>query len=165
VHELLASGDPWLRAHTLLGLGRASAPDALGLIENAYRFEADPGVRHAAIVALSRRTEAVKTRTLRLAADLDASAPVREAARLALSGQVLSDSATGSETAWVELVKNPAAGAATVAWAQLRLGNGLALPVLADPDGVVALAGIDPAPVAVRLALLEERVNVREASR
>jgi hypothetical protein len=165
VRELLASGDPWLRAHTLLGLGRASAPDALGLIENAYRFEADPGVRHAAVIALSRRMEAVKTRTLRLAADLDASATVREAARLALAGQVLTASATGSETAWVELVKNPAAGAATVAWAQLRFGDGLALPVLADPDGVAALAGVDPAPVAVRLALLEERVNVREASR
>jgi hypothetical protein len=42
----------------------------------------------------------------------------------------------------------------------MRVGFGLALPVVADPDGVAALAGTDPAPLAVRLALLEDRVNV-----
>jgi hypothetical protein len=164
VRELLTSGDPWLRAHTLLGLGRASAPDALGLIENAYRFEADASVRHAAIVALSRRGEGVRSRTLSLAAELDASASVREAARLALAGQPLTGNVSGGETAWVELVKNPGSGA-SIPVALLRFGDGLALPVLADPDGVAVLAGVDPASAEVRLALLQERVNVRGASR
>ncbi|HYQ16048.1 MAG TPA: HEAT repeat domain-containing protein, partial [Polyangiaceae bacterium] len=164
VRELLASGDPWLRAHTLLGLGRAPSPDALGLIENAYRFEPDAGVRHAAVVALSQRAESVKARTLTLAAELDASAAVREAARLALSGRALSSGVDGPETAWLELVKNPGVGAGAVAAGLVRFGGGLALPVLADPDGVAVLASVDPAPAEVRLALLEERVNGRGAS-
>ena len=164
VRELLTSGDPWLRAHTLLGLSRAHEPDALGLIENAYRFEPDSSVRHAAIVALSRRPESVKMRTLQLAAELDASRAVREAAGLALSGQSLSDGVLGPETFWLELTKNPGLSADAVPTALLRAGAGLALPVVADPDGVVVLAGVDPAALEVRLALLSERVNVPGAS-
>jgi hypothetical protein len=160
VRELLASGDPWLRAHALLGLSRARDPDVLGLIENAYRFEPDEGVRHAAIVALSRRSESVKLRTLRLAAELDAAHDVRAAARLALSGQALVETAIGPDTAWLELARNPGLSPGAVAAAQLRVGFGLALPVVADPDGVAVLAGTDPAPLAVRLALLEDRVNL-----
>jgi hypothetical protein len=71
IRELLTSGDPWLRAHALLGLGQASHEGSLGLIENAYRFEPDESVRHAAVVALSQRKESVRTRALRLAAELD----------------------------------------------------------------------------------------------
>lgn len=164
VRELLTSGDPWLRAHTLLGLSRASAPDALGLVENAYQFEPDPAVRYAAVVALSRRPESVRRRALSLAADLDTSRTVRDAARSALSGQALGDGIAGHGTAWFELTKNPGVPRGTVAAAQIRIGQGFALPLLADPDGVVPLAQVDPAPLAVRLALLEERVNVREAS-
>jgi cellulose synthase operon protein C len=164
VRELLTSGDPWLRAHTLLGLSRARDADALGLIENAYRFEPDPAVRHAAVVALSRRPESVKRRGLQLAAELDSSRAVREAALLALSGQVLSDGVLGPETYWLELTKNPGLAAQAVPVAQLRAGSGLALPVVADPDGVVVLAGVDPAALEVRLALLGERVDVPGAS-
>jgi len=54
------------------------------------------------------------------------------------------------------------AGAVPVA--QVRFGDGLSLPVVADPDGVVALAGVDSAPAGLRLALLEERGNVRGVS-
>lgn len=164
VRELLSSGDPWLRAHALLGLSRARDPDVLGLIENAYRFEPDSSVRHAAVVALSRRSEPVKRRSLLLAAALDAAPGVRAAARLALAGQALADTALGSETAWLELSVNPGLPPGALPAAQLRLGAGLALPVVADPDGVVALAGVDPAPLSLRLALLGERVNVAGAS-
>ena len=164
VRELLLSGDPWLRAHALLGLSRARDPDALGLIENAYRFEPDASVRHAAVVALSRRSESVKIRTLTLAAELDASRAVRDAARLALAGQSLTDGVVGPETLWLELSKNPGLGAAVVPVALVRAGDGLALPLVADPDGVVVGAGTDPARVDVRLALLGEPVNVPGAS-
>lgn len=160
VRELLGSGDPWLRAHTLLGLARAEAPDSLGLIENAYRFEPDAAVRRAAVVALSRRPESVRVRTLTLAARLDCARDVREAAQLALSGQTLQTGPLGPETAWLELAKNPGSSDAAVPVAQVRLGAGLALPVLADPDGVAVLAGVDPAVAQVRLALLGDRVNV-----
>jgi hypothetical protein len=159
----LQSGDPWLRAHTLLGLGFAEEPDVLGLIEGAYRFEPDASVRHAAVVALSRRPEPVRLRTLTLAAELDASSDVREAARLALGGRSLAATATGSETAWLELTNNPGLAANETPTAQLRLGAGLALPVVADDDGVVALAGVDSAKVQVRLALWGGRVDVPEA--
>jgi hypothetical protein len=164
VRELVTSGDPWLRAHTLLGLSRAADPDVLGLIENAYRFEPDAAVRRAAIVALSRRPEPVKARVLALAADLDGAADVREAARLALSGHALSDGSGGPETAWLELPKTPGLDAASVPAVLVQSAGGLALPALADPDGVVTLANLDPAPLRVRLALLSQRVNLRGAS-
>lgn len=164
VRELLSQGDPWLRAHTLLGLSRARDADALGLIENAYRFEPDATVRHAAVVALSRRPEKVKLRTLTLAAELDASRAVREAAKLALSGRALREGVGGPETLWLELAKNPGLSAAALPAAQVRAGSGLAFPLLADPDGVVVLAGMDSAALEVRLALLDERVDVPGAS-
>lgn len=160
IRELLSSADPWLRAHTLLGLSRARAADVLGLIEGAYRFEADESVRHAAIVALSRRPEQVKLRTLRLAAELDGSRAVRQAARLALSGHALGEGSLGLDSIWLELLRTPGLEASAVPAAQVRVGFGLALPLVADPDGVVALAGVDPAALSVRLALLDERVNV-----
>jgi HEAT repeat protein len=164
IRELLGSGDPWLRAHALLGLSHAEAPDALGLIENAYRFEPDASVRRAAIVALSRRPEPVRARALLLAATLDSSRAVREAARLALSGHGWGDGVAGPETAWFELSKNSGVGSALVPAALVRTGEGLALPVIADPDGVAALASVDPAPLEVRLALLGQQVFVPGAS-
>jgi hypothetical protein len=115
------------------------------------------------VVALSRRSEPVRLRTLTLAAELDASSDVREAARLALGGHPLEATASGPETAWLELSKNPLVGADEQPAALLRLGAGLALPVVADDDGVVALAGVDSAKVQVRLALLGGRVEVPEA--
>lgn len=160
IRELLGSADPWLRAHTLLGLSRAREADVLGLIEGAYRFEADESVRHAAIVALSRRPEPVKLRTLRLAAELDGSRAVRQAARLALSGHALGDGSLGLDSIWLELLRTPRLEASALPAAQVRVGYGLALPLVADPDGVVAVAGVDPAGLSVRLALLDERVNV-----
>lgn len=161
LRELLTSGDPWLRAHVLLGLGRARDADALGMIENAYRFESDPLVRHAAVVALSQRPETVRLRGLSLAAELDGDVRVREAARVARLGHPLGESASGTETAWLELSRTPGLEPGALLAAQLRFGAGPALPALADPDGVVALAGVDPAPLAVRLALFGDRVDVR----
>jgi hypothetical protein len=165
LRELLSSGDPWLRAHTLLGLGRASEPDALGLIENAYRFEPDASVRHAAVVALSYRSEQVKRRTLELAATLDSSQLVRDAARLALSGHALGQLAQGPEQAFLRLQKTPGLEPSLAPAALVRVGSGAALPAVADPDGVVVLVGIDPAPLDVRLALLGERVNLPDPGR
>ena len=65
-----------------------------------------------------------------------------------------------AETVWLELARNPGLDAQALPAAELRLGSGLALPVVADPDGVVALAGVDPAALETRLALLSDRVNV-----
>jgi hypothetical protein len=160
IRELLKSPDPWLRAHTLLGLSRARESDVLGLIESAYRFEPDESVRHAAIVALSRRSEPVKARTLRLAVELDSARSVRQAAKLALAGHALGDGVLGADSIWVELTRTEGLEPSAVPAALVRVGFGLALPVAADPDGVVALGGVDPAGLSVRLALLDERVFV-----
>jgi hypothetical protein len=65
----------------------------------------------------------------------------------------------GPESIWVELSRNRGVAASSLPAASLRIGAGLALPVVADPDGVALVAGVDPAGVVVRLALLEERVN------
>ena len=106
------------------------------------------------------RPVAVKARTLRLAAELDGARSVREAAKLALAGHALGDGALGVDSIWVELTRTAGLEASAVPAAQVRVGFGLALPVVADPDGVVAIGGVDPAGLSVRLALLDERVLV-----
>ncbi len=165
VRELLASRDPWLRSHTLFGLGRARDPSVLGLIVAAYRFEPEASVRHAAVVALSQRPEPLKRRTLRLAAELDASPLVREAAALALSGHALGQTALQAESLWLELPRTPALQPKATPAALLRSSQGLALPLVADPDGVLTFVGADFGPVELRLALPGDRVNGLGANR
>jgi len=160
VRELLASADPWLRAHALLGLGSAEAPLALGLLADAYRFEPDSTVRWAAIAALGRRKEPVRERTLRLAAALDAAPAVRQIARRALAGQTASLAPQGTESVWIHITENPGLSENVVPAAVVRLASGVALPLLADPDGLIVVSGVDPAEGAVRLALVQDRVKV-----
>jgi HEAT repeat protein len=165
LREKLGSPDPWLRAHALLGLGRATEPDALGMIENAYRFEPDASVRHAAIVALSARPEPTRARTLSLAAELDEAQAVREAARRALAGKRLSPTLSGRSSFWLQAARREGLADGAVPLAAVRIGHGLSLPLVADPDGVVALWGLDSAPVEPRLALGAERVNGSTSAR
>jgi HEAT repeat protein len=145
----LASPDPERRAHAALGLGDSHEASALGLLESAYRFEIDPNVRHAIVIALARRPEAVRRRTLELAARLDPNERARNAAALARSGVRPDAFVRGVGTVWLTL--RGAQGSERLA-VKLQVPGGLALPVLADPDGVVALAGLPPGSIALRLA-------------
>jgi HEAT repeat protein len=147
ITRLLAATDPTIRAHVALGLARDPKPDAASLLAGAYRFEADASVRRAVVRALAARREPQREATLALARDLDPDAEVRALARSALAGRGLDRAGlAGDEVAWIVL-DPPAPLAARVAGA-----GGLALPVIADPDGVLVVAALPAGPASVVLA-------------
>lgn len=151
IEQLLASAEPVLRAHAALGLGASAWPSAVGLLERSYAFEASAEVRRAIVVALSRRVESTRHRTLRLAALLDGDATVRESARLALAGQTLARSGSGGATLWLQVVTTEGAGAAGRA-IEVQTASGLVLPAVSDPSGILAFTALPEGPVALRLA-------------
>ena len=148
--EQLASPDALLRAQVALGFGASEEPDALGVLEAAYRFELDPKVRHALVQALARRPHEVRKRTLALAAALDPDPATRTLARLSLRGSRAAETVQGTGTVLAVLDRTDGAGRGAV----VTVPGGLALPVLADPDGIIALGGLPAGPVALRVALL-----------
>jgi hypothetical protein len=150
---LLDGSDPVVRAHLAAGLARDPEPDAVTLLVNAYRYEEDALVRRAIVRALSRRPEVQRKATLALARDLDPDEGVRSLARAAESGRALdvdafSASAAGaprSSVAWISFVPNDAKPAAVShAAARVLRPDGLAIPVVADPDGVLIVPGLPP---------------------
>lgn len=156
--RLLEGSDPVIRAHVALGLGRDPEPDSVSLLAAAYRFEEDPAVRRAIVRGLSRRAEAQRKRTLVLARDLDPDPAVRSLARSALldARRLLDEPASPLATgvAWVTIVPNhpDAAPAAAGRPARMIRPDGLAIPVVADPDGALLVPGVPPGPGAVTLA-------------
>lgn len=157
--ELLSkSGDPLIRAHVALGLSDSRAPSSIGLLAEMYRAEQNADVRHAVIVALSRRTDSTRRATLRLAADLDGDERVRSAARLALKNVALSPLPTGRSALWLALVDS-GTGPSHPAQARVGTPSGVALPVVADPDGLVVMAGLPEGPLVLRLATGSDESN------
>jgi hypothetical protein len=154
IASLLVSQDTLLRSHVALGLGQSQDSSALGILERAYRFETDAGVRLAIVHALAARREPARLRALALARALDGSAEVREAAALALTGAQPNSDAAGPQTAWLDFSLEPddALGAAPVLGALVITSGGLALPVFADPDGVLLLPALPAGPFELRLA-------------
>ena len=162
IEELLQSGDALLRAHVALGLGKSKEPSAIGLLERAYRFEPDPAVRRAIVGALGQRPEPARKRLLWLAATLEPDSEAREAARIALSGARIDPPVTGPSTAWLSLLPNSAGLGAARRPLLVVVPGGLALPVVSDPDGIVALARLARGPVSLRLAPSFERGKARD---
>jgi hypothetical protein len=121
------------------------------LLEEHYAFERDAFVRHAVVLALASRPEPTRKRTLKLAADLDPDARVRQAARRALSGNPLSALPRGHGTFWLELLDSTTEKGRDHA-ALLATSGGMVLPVVSDPDGLVSVAGLPAGPVSLRLA-------------
>ena len=159
---LLASDDVLLRSHTALGLGQSKDSSALGVLEGAYRFETDAHVRLAIVHALSARREPARLRALALARTLDASAPVREAALLALAGAEPERNTAGPQTAWLEFKlesgADPEAGTFSAA---VLTESGLALPAASDPDGVLLLPALPTGSFELRLAAPARNVNAQ----
>lgn len=156
IKRLLAGTDPVIRAHTALGLALDPEPDAASLLASAYRFEEDPTVRRAVVRALSVRREKLRVATLELARDLDPDDQVRALARAALSGRALlpAASVSGGPVAWVSLVANAPSALASIQGRAARLvrSDGVAVPVVADPDGVLVVPGLPDGPAALTLA-------------
>jgi len=150
----LGSPDPLVRAQTALGLAESRDPSALGVLENAYRFEFDGNVRRAIVQAIARRPERVRRRALELARWLDPDPQVREIARLAASGVTPTSWTGGHAALWLATQ-----GGSKMARAVVRLPGGLAVPVLADPEGVIALSRLPEGPVSISLALPAEERN------
>lgn len=148
--DFLASHDPLLRASVARGLSESREPSALGVLENAYRFEPDGKVRAAIVQAVARRREASRRRLLTLAAELDPDPNARQIAELGLAGIQGSTFAMARGTLWLSLSGETSAALPAVS---LEVPGGLALPVLADPDGVVALARLPAGNVEPRLTL------------
>ncbi|HEX7454317.1 MAG TPA: HEAT repeat domain-containing protein [Polyangiaceae bacterium] len=154
ITSLLASSDSLLRSHVALGLGQSEDNSALGILERAYRFETNAGVRLAIVHALAARREPARLRPLSLARTLDGSAQVREAAALGLAGAHPSNNGSGPQTAWLDFSHEPDAevGPAPALGTLVITAGGLALPVFADPDGVLLLPALPAGPIELRLA-------------
>jgi HEAT repeat protein len=133
--------DPVLRAHVARGLGDSADPSASGRLIARYEFEPDPTVRHAIVSGLAGRPGRLVQKALELAATLDPSAPVREAARRSARGERQGDPEPQRELCWIELAATRSE-ARTDAAALLVVGPGLALPVFPDPDGMLIVAGV-----------------------
>jgi cellulose synthase operon protein C len=168
IKRLLEGSDPVVRAHVALGLGRDPEASAVSLLTSAYRFEEDAGVRRAVVRALSRRAEVQRLATLALARDLDPDDEVRALARGALDGRNLDpglEPARGVEprrgVAWVSIRANDAVEKAAgddggsprhqERSARLVRADGIALPVVADPDGELLVPGILAGPASLLL--------------
>jgi HEAT repeat protein len=163
----LESSDPVLRAHAAFALALSPLSDATARLANAWRFEETPRVRRAIVTALGRRKEPQRLATLALAARLDPDEQVRESARLALRGQLplpighFGAGCAGNEArlggcyvAWITLTPSTPAGAADLRERSGRLldAAGLALPVVADPDGMLVVPGVSAGAASFRLA-------------
>jgi HEAT repeat protein len=151
VLSLLASGDPWIRSHAALGLGRSERADAEGLLAGAYRFETDPRVRGAIVRALSRR-HATQNPTLSLAAAFDPDPGVRGAARLAAAGARLPEARTGTAAVFVPVSASDAGSPPPATALAVATPGGLVVPAVADADGVALVLGLPPGPVELRVA-------------
>jgi hypothetical protein len=167
----LSHPDPILRAHVARGLGESSRASAVGHLARSYEFETEQSVRQAIVWALSTGRGPTAQRALELAARLDASRKVRAAARLALGGVQLGDPPPGTDFLWAELRSAPAQPEAPALPAGapptpapgpstppgqagepglLHVVPGLAVPVFADPAGLLVVAGVSPHPLALR---------------
>ncbi|WP_438015275.1 HEAT repeat domain-containing protein [Sorangium sp. So ce315] len=163
--RLLEGSDPVVRAHVALGLGGDPLPDSVSLLARAYRFEDDPAVRRAIVRGLSRRTEVQRGRVLAAARDLDPDEGVRALARAALAGDQRDPRAPAraleaprpalaTGVVWVTIVPNDRSAAASAASRSARLvrPDGVAVPVVADPDGVLLVPAVPPGVSSVLLA-------------
>jgi len=146
VQRLLAGTDPVVRSHVAFGLAHSPKADATSLLTGAYRFEPEPAVRRALVRALSVRSEPVRRSTLELARKLDPDLAVRAAANAALRNVVLAPTpvAPRGVVAWLSLRPNAQVEASAVSLRAARVvrSDGLAVPVVSAPDGVLVVPGL-----------------------
>jgi hypothetical protein len=156
IKRLLEGTDPVIRAHIAFGLANDPEPDAVSLLVEAYRFEEDASVRRAVIRALSARKEKQRIATLTMARDLDPDDGVRALAKAALDGRSLLPPATdpAGTVLWVSLVANAPGELDAISGRAARFvrADGLAVPVVSDPDGVLIIPGMPEGRAGLTLA-------------
>jgi len=134
---LLTSERAALRESAALGLGQSDKPDATGLLESAYRFETDPGVRLAIVRALRLRP-GTEGGSVALAAALDPDPRVRKEAT-----RTEPEKPEEPVALWLEIPRGDAGPGITT----VSTSGGLLLPIVAAEDGqavVIALPGAEP---------------------
>jgi len=145
--RLFEGSDATIRLHVAMGLALSPEPDAVSLLTDAYRFEVDNMVRRVIVRSLSVRSERLRLATLRLASELDPDPWARAMARSALAGRQhkLVLPPNGKEVAWISLRANAAEQRSRIDMreGQLFRVDGLSLPVISDPDGVLLVAGLN----------------------
>ena len=168
VKGLLQGTDATIRAHAALGLGRDPEPSAVSLLTNAYAYEEDRSVRRALMRGLSCRHEPQRIATLTLASQLDPDDEVRALARRALMGRCSEPGlapVAGVEprrrVVWVVVHENGSVDNARPRALWLVRSDGVAVPMVADPDGVLLVPGVPPGPVRLDFA----RSQVVDATR
>ncbi len=157
VGQLLASKDPVLRAHAARGLAYATLPDASGRLADAYAYETDVAVRRAIVASLAARlgdaTAPARRSTLETAATLDPDGPIRQAARLGLSGTASPlGAALTTETAWLRITVEGGAAPGEAYVGSLVRSDGLAVPIAFDDDGYALVPGLPPGETRLVLA-------------
>ncbi|MEO6577220.1 MAG: HEAT repeat domain-containing protein, partial [Polyangiaceae bacterium] len=157
VNALLASRDLVVHAHAARGLGKSSAPDAVGRLAAAYAYEFEPSVRRAILQALAEHTGAdamspARQGTLRLAARLDPDRMVRWLATRALVGAAAPTVTEPRELSWIRITP-PEGGAlpANVVGTLVR-SDGMAVPISFDDDGYALVPGVPPGEARLYLA-------------
>jgi hypothetical protein len=150
VTSYLDHPDALLREHVARGLGENARASAVGFLVRRLAFETDEGVRRALVMALAAQQGRVVSHWLARAARLDPSPRVRAAARLGLAGVPLAD-AVGAELLWTELRRTGDAAEEPASMTLLRVAPGLAMPVFADPAGVLVVSGLPSSHLGIRL--------------
>ena len=115
-------------------------------------------MRRAILRALSRRSEVQRAATLTMARDLDPDDEVRALARSAIEGRNLDPAAQAGSAieaarpiAWIVIAPNDGQPLTAPRSARLTRSDGLAIPVVTDPDGVLLIPGLPPGVASLKL--------------
>ncbi len=157
VEALLASHDPLLRVHAVVGLAQSGAPDATGRLARAYAWEPRAEVRRAILSAMSSRDTSAasapsRRETLEWASRLDPDRVVRRVAAGALGGEATPIRKPRGDVAWIRLVPAEGTSLPREVTGALVGADGLARPIAFDDDGYALLPGVSPGEADLRLA-------------
>ncbi|HEX7664071.1 MAG TPA: HEAT repeat domain-containing protein, partial [Polyangiaceae bacterium] len=155
VTQLLRSPEAVVRAHAARGLAESKAPDAVGILANAYAREVDPDARRAIVVALASAAPAdaeIRTNTLKLAAFCDPDGEARLDASRALAGLPVLAAPAVTQIAWLAITTGDGSKPPPGMLGSVVRSDGLALPVVFDDDGFALVPGMPPGEARLVLA-------------
>lgn len=146
----LGGPDLVVRAHVALGLGASARATASARIAAAFDVETYPHVRRAFARALASRDEPPARRARERIALLEPDAATR---RLAAAATAKEGPGRGAAPAWLRIARDDAGADASVVVGRLVRADALALPLVADPDGVALVLALPDGDAALDLAI------------